>query len=67
MASEQPEFAQQFEAAATHLMKLISDADWRQEQMKRLGPSALTSQVGTLLPQDGVEVGAFECEGTVPG
>ena len=35
MAIDQPEFAQQFEAAASHLMKLISDADWRQEQMKR--------------------------------
>ena len=39
MAIDQPEFSQQFEAAAAHLMKLISDADWRQEQIKRQAPA----------------------------
>ena len=45
MAQDQPEFSQQFEAAAAHLMKLISDADWRQEQLKRQAPQAQAAQV----------------------
>ena len=44
MALDQPDFAQQFEAAAAHLMKLISDADWRQEQLKRQTPQAAIGQ-----------------------
>ena len=50
MAADQPEFAQQFEAAATHLMKLISDADWLQEQRMRQGSAALSVPVSACWP-----------------
>lgn len=50
MAQDQPEFAQQFEAAAAHLMKLISDADWRQEQLKRQPPAIAAASPPAVCP-----------------